>query len=126
MSTMAHAMAHTAHSTHPMESRMGRSKARSVTDSSCCSHSIAVATAHVSSASPMNTVALAVDSLRVLRMRGRHAGTVRVAHDFAKVQPVIVRNFSPALPRLVQCDNVVEALPSGISQQVRLFYSTPT
>ena len=122
---MAHAMAHTAHSTHPMESRMGRSKARSVTDSSCCSHSIAVATAHVSSASPMNTVALAVDSLRVLRMRGRHAGTVRVAHDFAKVQPVIVRNFSPAFATLMLRYDVIEASARCVCEQMGLLQPTP-
>ena len=66
-----HAMSHTAHAMHTMESHMGRSESRSVTDPSRRSHSIAVATAHVSRASPMNATALAVDSLSVLRMRRR-------------------------------------------------------
>ncbi len=64
-----HAMSHTAHSTHAVEPRMSRSEARAVTDTLCFSHSAAVATADVSSASPMNATAFTVDSLRVLRMR---------------------------------------------------------
>ena len=64
-----HAMSHTAHSTHAVEPRMSRSEARAVTGTSCFSHSATVATAGVSSASPMNATALTVDSLRVLRMR---------------------------------------------------------
>ena len=70
MTHASHAMAHTAHSMQAMGPHMGRSKARPVTDPSCRGRSIAVATAYVSSASPMNTGALAVDSLCVLRMRG--------------------------------------------------------
>jgi hypothetical protein len=67
-----HAMSHTAHPTHSMramKSRMGGSKARTVINTSCCSHSTTVASADVSSAFPMNATALTVDSLRVLRMR---------------------------------------------------------
>jgi hypothetical protein len=73
----------------------------------------------------MNAAALAVDGLRVPRMRRCLAGSVCVAYKPAEIQAVIVRNFSPALPRLVQRNNIVEALPSGISQQVRLLYTTP-
>ena len=63
MTHAAHAMAHTAHSMHAMEPRMGRSKARAVIDTSRSSHSSTVATADVSSTFPMNAIALAVDSL---------------------------------------------------------------
>ena len=73
----------------------------------------------------MACCALAMRRAGILRMRRRLAGPVSVAHEPAKVQAVIVRNFSPALPRLVQRDDVVEALPRGVGQQVRLLYSTP-
>jgi hypothetical protein len=69
MAAMTHAMSHTARSTRAVEPRMGRSEARAVTDTSCCSHSITVTTADVSSASPMNRAALTVNGPRVLRMR---------------------------------------------------------
>jgi hypothetical protein len=118
MTTVTHAMCAT-------EPRTGRSKARIVTDTLSRSHFTTVATAYISSASPMNTAVLAMNSLSVACMRCGRARTVRVAHKPAKVETVIVRNFSPALPRLVQCDDVVEVLPSGVSQQVRLLYSTP-
>ena len=65
----AHAMSHTAHSMRAVESRMSRSEAGAMTDTSCCSHSTTVATADVSSASPMNATALTVDGLCVPRMR---------------------------------------------------------
>jgi len=67
----AHAVSHTAHSMRAVESRMSRSEARAVTDTSRRSHSTTVATADVSSAFPMNATALTVDSLSVLRMRRR-------------------------------------------------------
>lgn len=76
MTHAAHAMSHTARSTHAVESSMGRSEARAATDASCCSHSTIVSTAHLSTASPMNSAAfpvnsaaLTMNSLRVLRMR---------------------------------------------------------
>ena len=72
MTTMphaAHAMSHTARSTRAMESCMSRSEAGAVTDTSCRSHSAAVSTADVASASPVSGVALSVNGLRVLRMR---------------------------------------------------------
>jgi hypothetical protein len=71
MTHAAHAVSHTAHSTRVVEPRMSRSEARSVIDSSCRSHSTTVATADVSSASPMNATALTMDRLIVLRMRLR-------------------------------------------------------
>jgi hypothetical protein len=73
----------------------------------------------------MNTTVLAMSGFEILRVRGCLTGAVRVAYKPAEIQAVIVRNFSPALPRLMQSDNVVEALTTGISQQVRFFYSTP-
>ena len=54
------------------------------------------------------------------RMRRRLAGPMSVAHEPAKVQAVIVRNFSPALPGLMLSDNTVETLPTSIGQQVRV------
>ena len=36
-----------------------------------------------------------------------------VAHERPEVEPVVVRNFTPALAALVQRDNVVETLARG-------------
>ena len=69
--------------------------------------------------------ALAVDGLSVLGMRGCMGGAVRIADEPAEILAVIVCDFSPALARLMQRDDVVEALPSGIRQQVRFLQSTP-
>ena len=71
MPAMAHAAHSMAHTAHPLGPRMGRSKARAMIDTSCRSHSTAVAMASVSSAFPMNTAAFAVHGLSVLRMRRR-------------------------------------------------------
>ena len=71
MTTMTHAaraVSHTARATHAMETGMSGSEARAVTSTSCCSHSTTVSPASVSSASPMNATAFAVNGLRVLRM----------------------------------------------------------
>ena len=121
----AHAMSHTAHSTHAVEPCMSRSEARAVTDTSCRRHSITVASAHVRSAFPMNAVVLAVDSLRVLRMRGCPARAVRVAYKLAETLTVIVRNFSPALPALMLRNKVLETVASGVRQQMSLLQATP-
>src|SRR6266498_3920372 len=102
-------MTHTAHSMRAMEPRMGRSKARAVTDTSCRRHFSAVATADVSSAPPMNT-------LSILRMRRGHARAVCVAHELAKIQTVIVRNLAPAIACSELRNDTVEALASGVSQ----------
>jgi hypothetical protein len=48
--------------------------------------------------------------LRVLRMRRRVARAMSVTHEPAQVQPVIARDFTPALSGLVRRDNVVETL----------------
>ena len=58
-------------------------------------------------------------------MRACLTGTVRSAHEPAKIEPVVVRNFTPALPGLMQRDNVVETLPSGVRQQMRFLQATP-
>jgi hypothetical protein len=111
-------MAHTAHSmAHPMhavESRIGRSKSGAVIDSLCPRHPVIVTTAHMSSAFPMNAAVFVVNGPRVPRMRSCLGGTVRIAHELAKIQAVIVRNFSPALAQPVQRDDIVETLPSRV------------
>jgi hypothetical protein len=43
-------------------------------------------------------------------MHGCVTRAVGVAHELAEVKSVIARNFTPALPGLVQRDNVVETL----------------
>jgi hypothetical protein len=50
---------------------------------------------------------------------------VSIAHERAKVEAVIARNFTPALPVLMQRDNIVEALASGVRQQVRFLQAAP-
>ena len=57
------AMAHSAHPMHALESRMRRSKARTMIDPSHGIHLTAVALAHVDSTLAMNL--LAVDALRM-------------------------------------------------------------
>ena len=42
-----------------------------------------------------------------------------VAHERPEVEPVIARNFAPALPGLMQRHNVVETLATGVRQKVR-------
>jgi hypothetical protein len=49
----------------------------------------------------MACCALAMNSVEVLRVRGCLTGVVRSAHEFAKVESVVVRNFTPAVPRLM-------------------------
>lgn len=67
----AHSMAsaHVAHGVHSMKSAKARSKARAMADTSCSSHSGAVASAHVLSALAMNRRAFAMDHVHLLRMR---------------------------------------------------------
>ena len=49
----------------------------------------------------MACCALAMNFVEVPRVRGCLSGAVRIAHESAKVEPVVVRNFAPALPRLM-------------------------
>ena len=58
--------------------------------------------------------ALAMHCARVLRMHRRVARAVSIAHERPELEPVVVRNFTPALPALVQRDNVVKALACGV------------
>ena len=64
--------------------------------------------------------ALAVRCSRVLRMHRRVARAVSVAHERPELEPVVVRNFTPALAALMQRDNVVKTLACGVGQQMRL------
>ena len=50
---------------------------------------------------------------------------MRVAHDLAELKTVVARNFSPALPGLMQRDDVVEALARGVRQQMRILQAAP-
>jgi hypothetical protein len=59
---------------------------------------------------------LTVNRVSVLRVHRRLARPVSVAHEPAEVEPVIVRNFTPALPALMLRNNVVEALTSCVRQ----------
>jgi hypothetical protein len=84
MANTSHAMSHAARAMHGMEPRMGRPKARAVTATSCPSHSRTVPMT-ISSAFPMNTVALAMNSPGVLRVRLCPARSVSVADELAQV-----------------------------------------
>ena len=59
--------------------------------------------------------------LHVFRMRRRVARTVSVAYERPEFETVVVRNFTPALPGLMQRDNVVETLTSRVRQKMRFF-----
>ena len=65
--------------------------------------------------------ALAMDLVGILRMHARLIRPVSVAHESAKFEPVVVRNFTPPLAPLMQRDNIVKTLPSGVGQQMRFF-----
>lgn len=62
---------------------------------------------------------------RVLRVHRRVARAVSVAHELPEVEPIIVRYSSPALPTLVQRDNIVETLPRGVCQKMRFLQAAP-
>jgi hypothetical protein len=66
----------------------------------------------------VDAAAFAMDGLSILRVQRCLARPMRVAHDPAKIQPIVVRNFTPAFPGLMHCYDVVEALAGCISQQV--------
>src|SRR5215472_14978998 len=69
--------------------------------------------------------ALAMNRVEVLRVGSCLTGAVRIAHEPAEVEPVIMRNFTPALPPLMQRDNIVKTLASGVRQQVRFLQAAP-
>ena len=95
---------------------------RAVTDTPARSHPGAVTSANIRSTPAMDVrapamhrralattcgvpamacCALAMNCVEVLRVRGCLTGAVRIAHEFAKVQSVVVRNFTPTFPRLM-------------------------
>lgn len=103
------------HTAYAMKSSSARFNARSATDTF---------RAHVA---PTNTSgALATDAaftmsalrMSVLGMQRGLVRPVRIAHDPAKVEPVVAGNFAPALASLVHRYDVVKALARCISQQV--------
>lgn len=60
-----------------------------------------------------------MNRVKILRMRRCLTRAVRVAHEPSKVEPVVVRDFTPALAPLMQRDNIVKTLASGVRQQMR-------
>jgi hypothetical protein len=83
-----------------------------MTDTPVRSHPGGVSSANIRSAPAMHRAlattcgvpamaccALAMNFVEVLRVRGSLTGAVRIAHESAKVESVVVRNFTPALPR---------------------------
>ena len=69
--------------------------------------------------------ALAMHCSRVLRMHRRVARAVSLAHERPELEPVVVRNLTPALAALVQRDNIVKTLATGVGQQMRLLQAAP-
>jgi hypothetical protein len=63
--------------------------------------------------------ALSMDRVGIVRMHGSLIRPIGVADEPPEVQPVVVRDFTPALAPLMQRDNVVETLASGVRQQMR-------
>src|SRR6266498_1183363 len=116
---------HVAHRMHAVRSAEAGFKARATTDTSCGSHLGSVAPAHLRRALAMGRGALAVNRLSVPRMHRCLARAARAAHHSAKVQAVVVRNLPPAFMALELAYDRVEALPRGVSQQVRFLQSTP-
>lgn len=114
MAHAAHTMTHAAHAMHGLEASMARSKARGVTSPLHTIHVAAMALAHVTGTLAMNRLVVGVVGTHTV------ARVMRVAHNFSKVEPVIVRNLAPTFPVFVHCYDVVEALPGGVRQQVRL------
>ncbi len=102
--------------THAMKSSSARFNTRSMPDASHC--------ARVAPA--MNAAGFAMNGLSILSVQRCLARPMRVAHDPAKIQPVVVRNFAPAFPGLMHCYDVVEALAGCISQQVGILQFTIT
>ena len=69
--------------------------------------------------------ALAMHCSRVLRIHRRVARAVSVAHEPPEVEPVVVRNFTPALAGLVQRDNILETLACSVRQQMCVLQAAP-
>ena len=58
--------------------------------------------------------ALAVYRSRIIRMRRRVARAVSITHKRPELEPVVPRNFTPALAGLMQRDDIVETLAGSV------------
>ena len=85
MANTSHAMSHAARAVHGMGPRMGGPEARGVTATSSRGRSRAVTTTPISSAFLMNAIALAMNSVGVLRVHLCLARSVSLADEFAHV-----------------------------------------
>ena len=72
---------------------------RAVTDTSCRARSRAVVFGNMRAAHAMHCSG-------VLRMHCSVARAVSVAHERPELEPIVVRNFTPALAALMQRDNI--------------------
>lgn len=124
--------AHVTHRMHAVGSGEAGSKARGMTGTPRISRPTGVAFARIRCAPamgrhalPMTRRTLAMHCVGILRVHGRLARPIGVAHELPKVQSIVVRNFTPALPCLMLPDDSVKALPTGIRQQVRFLQATP-
>src|SRR4029078_10237821 len=91
---------------------------RAVTDTSCRARSRAVVFGNMRAAHAMHCSG-------VLRMHCSVARAVSVAHERPELEPIVVRNFTPALAALMQRDNILKALATSIGQQMRLLQAAP-
>src|SRR5206468_36102 len=92
------------HITHAMKSSSAGFNARSTTDTF---HRARVALARTSGTLTMDAAfAMSGLSMSVLGVLRGLLRLVRVAHDLAEVEPVVVRNLTPALPSFMHCYDV--------------------
>ena len=126
--------AHVCHRTRAVRPTESGSKTRAVTDASCSTRLCGMAPAHIRgtfatgccSALVTNRCgALAMNRLNILRMHRCLARPMSVAHEPAQVEPVIMRNFTPAFSGLMLRNNIVEALASCVRQEVRVLQAPP-
>ena len=111
------------HGTHPMRFTKAGPETRAMSDTPARCHPGRVTSANIRRTSTMGVrapamhrrralattcgvpamacCALAMNSVEVLRVRGCMTGAVRIAHESPKVESVVVRNFTPAVPRLM-------------------------
>src|SRR5437870_4996734 len=111
------------HSSHAMTRSSARFNTRSTTNTF---HRARVALAMATGALAMDALTMNVLTMGVLSVRGCPVRPARGTHDLAEVEPIVVRNLTPAFPGFMRCYNVVEALARCISQQVCFLQFTPT
>ena len=58
--------------------------------------------------------ALAMHCSRVVSMRRRIAGAMSITHERPELEPVIARDFTPALAGLMERDNIVKTLARSV------------